>query len=152
MFFSQTIRDLFSKINHTNEAVSRIDKDAGIVANSQEILINDFQALKDDFKKHVSDPQGCTSQGDISFLMDDKKSQNGKIDNLAEKIANLTTAIGDIKNRKKWSHEWKTDLVKFILLIVAMGTFLITYDKWRTGKQHVATITAQPISNTKETH
>ena len=172
MFFSQTIRDLFSKINSTNETVRRIDKDAGIVASSQKILIKDCQELKDDFKKHVGDPQGCSSSGDISFLMDDKLAQNGKIDRWADRtkdqgasidnltktsndqngkiddltngIATLTTAIGDINNRKKWSHEWRTDLIKFILMIVAMGGFLIPYDKWRTSKLNAATIAAKP--------
>ena len=170
MFFAQTIRDLFSKINHTNEAVSRIDKETGIVANSQGILIRDFQRLKDDFKKHVDDPQGCSSQKDISFLLDDKLEQNGKIiklaaatagqgtkdqsrkiGKLATEISTLTMAVSDIKNRRKWKDEWRSDLIKLILMIITMAGFLITYDKWRTGKQHVATIATQPVATTTDT-
>lgn len=177
MFFAQTIRDLFSKINHTNEAVSRIDKETGIVANSQGILIKDFQRLKDDFKKHVDDPQGCSSQKDISFLLNDKLEQNGKIikltvattrqghsideltettkgqtrkiGKLATEISTLTMAVSDIKNKRKWKDEWRSDLIKLILMIITMGGFLITYDKWRASKTQTTTIAVQPPENTQ---
>ena len=179
MLFAQTIRDLFSTISDTNEAVSRIDKETAIVAYSQGKLIEEVQSLTDDFRHHVAAPQGCTSQRDITFLLEDKleqngkiikltsatvgqgrsiveltettKDQSGKIGKLATEISTLTMAVSDIKNRRKWKDEWRSDLIKIILIIITLAGFLITYDKWRTSKTQTTTttITAQPPENTQ---
>jgi len=135
---AQAIRDLFKKINQTNETVSRIDKESATSAKSLEILIDDVKDQKKEFKKHVSDPQDCSSQRDVGFLLKEKVLQNGRIDRLTSEVGALTTAINTSKDRKEWKKEWKADLVKLVVTIVILGGFLITYDKWRTGKQHAA--------------
>lgn len=88
----------------------------------------------------------------IDLLRETTEDQNGKIEELTTQIGDLTTAIGKIQDRKEWSREWKAELVRLLVTIAVLGGFLISYDRWLTSKKHIATIAAQPISNTAEPH
>lgn len=141
MLFAQTIRDLFSKINQTNETVSRIDKDSGVMATSQKILIDDFKELKHKCEDHFKEPVVCESKHDVDFLIRDKELQNSKIDKLIKHTAELTNTINQTKYKKRWKEEWKADLIKYVLLLTALFGSVITYIKWADSRKSDTAIT-----------
>jgi hypothetical protein len=146
LLFTQTIRDIFIKINQTNETVNRIDKDTGVVANSQKILVEDFKELKHKCEDHFTSPTYCSSQNDVKFLLREKTLQNGRIDTLTKTTSDLVVAINKSKDRKQWKKEWKADLIKTLILFAALFGSLISYMQWAESRKHADPPAAQPLN------